>query len=205
MMRYRHAELCLSISLVVGCSGRDLVIGGDPEREAAQTPAAGSSGTDAGTGGAAGSSSAGSGAVIGSSGGSSGAGAEGGAPTGDDPYPPVAWENGTGYRTSCPSYENTWGFTCWSLSDVATSCETDGDPPCNACSCAVPCDQDADCPLGRNGEAAVCAGSSTTVRSCFISCEGDPCPTGMSCSDYPGGTARVCSWVDPVVSHGTPK
>lgn len=195
--------------VAAACGGRELSLGGDPVSLTlgasghAGTFGPGSGGASGGVGGTGGtggpSSPSGTGGITIGSGGSGGTAAEastGGA--GDDPYPPVTWKNGQGYRGVCPEYDDTSGFTCWHEdSGTGTTCALDGSPVCNACSCAIPCDESSDCPSGQLGEPATCVGSDTNVKSCFLACEEDGCPTGMSCSTYPGKSDRVCVWVDP--------
>jgi hypothetical protein len=196
------------VALADGCSGRSIVIGGDP------LGSGGNGGSD--TGGVVGggvASAAATGGVFGlggssAPGGSSipvggtapasgGSTAEGGADGVVDPYPRVAYEDGQGYRRSCPQSESAWGFTCWNFDNQPHACQPSGDPYCNACSCAVPCETSADCPAGITGQPAECIGSATTVKSCFLVCtEGDPpCPLGMTCSLYPGVYTDVCVWL----------
>jgi hypothetical protein len=223
MTRSRHADpaalrhrgvvrgLWLSALLALACSGRELSLGGDPSGLTV-----GSGGTDGvaagngggpvsgGSGGA--NSTAGTGGFslqLGGSAGSAGA-SSGGA--GDRNYPPVRWGNGEGYRNVCPEYDGTSGFTCWyEEAGVGTTCAADGSPGCNACSCAVPCERTSDCPAGTRGEQAICLGSDTNPKSCFLSCDEGGCPIGMTCSSYPGSEDRVCMWVDPSIAMNTPK
>lgn len=191
--------LALVALVAAACGGRELSIGGDPALlSVGSSGNAGSVGfaTGGATGGA--TATGGTGGTVGihGSGGTFDIGGSGGA--GDDPYPPVTWQNGQGYRDVCPEHDDVSGFTCWHEdSGTGTTCGLDGSPTCNACSCAVPCEESSDCPLGQFGEAATCVGSDTNVKSCFLACEEDRCPTGMSCSTYPGKTDRVCVWVDP--------
>jgi len=190
----------------VACSGRELVLGGDPNGLSGTAGA----GNVAGTGAVGGATTGGAPAVAGT-GGSATAGTSyvlvggvGGAA--NDPYPPVTYDEGQGYRTSCPSYDDVGGFTCWHDEDGAsTTCGLDGTPSCNACSCAVPCGPREECPSGKNGEPAECVGSTTTVKSCFIVCDETDCPLGMVCSDYPGTAAHVCMWTEQGVAQGTPR
>jgi hypothetical protein len=176
-----------------GCSGHSVVIGGDPFGEAGQP----SSGGALPGGGFSGSSSSGdSGFGGGSLGGTGGQSAAGGAGGLFDPYPLVAYEGGQGYRHSCPHYDEVWGFTCWNFADGPRSCKPSGDPYCNACSCAVPCEDGTDaCPPGVTGHPAICVSSATTMRSCFLGCSDGNCPAGMTCSRYPGAERQVCVWV----------
>ena len=206
------------------CSGRELVLGGDPTGVSgtagsgvggaiggAPAVVGGASvGATAGTGGVGGAT-GGAPAVVGGSGGSVTAGSGGTSyvPVGgaaNDPYPPVTYDAGQGYRTSCPSYDGAWGFTCWhDEGGASTTCGLDGTPSCNACSCAVPCGPRDECPSGKNGEPAECVGSTTTVKSCFIVCDETDCPLGMICSDYPGTDAHVCMWTEAGVGQGAPR
>jgi hypothetical protein len=133
-------------------------------------------------------------------GGGGGAAAGGAGGAGDDPYPPVTWQNGEGYRGVCPEYDGTSSFTCWhDDSGTTADCSGVGDSTCNACSCAIPCERDADCPSGASGEPAGCFGSNANGKSCFLTCEADSCPLGMACSTYPGTGDRVCAWLVPPV------
>jgi hypothetical protein len=202
----------LTLAVALGCSARSIVIGGDPlgdAGEGASTPAMG--GISAGgtfAGGSGGSSATGGtlipiGGTSSSTGGSAtqgGIGAEGG---GDalDPYPRVSWEDGQGYRRSCPPYEDAWGFTCWNFQDETRGCRPNGDPYCNACMCAVPCDGGRDCPLGITGHEADCISSATTTPSCFLVCDDGLCPYGMTCTKYPAADRFVCMWLSeqPIV------
>jgi hypothetical protein len=197
--------------LAAACGGRELSLGGDPALLTASasggTPSAGAGQAGSVAGGAGGTSAAGTGGIsleLGGSGGSSAEGATGGA--GDRPYPPVRWGNGEGYRDVCPEYDGTSGFTCWyEASGVGTACPTVDTPDCNACSCAIPCEEPSDCPSGPLGEAATCLGSDTNAKSCFLACAEGPCPVGMTCSTYPGVEGQVCMWVDPSVGMNTPR
>jgi hypothetical protein len=208
---------------VAACSGRELVLGGDP------LPLTGSAGDASGVGGSMGSSAGSStaGAYATGTGGASGmptgsggtivAGGSAGTPgssgssvgdagEGPDPYPPVAYSNGLGYRESCPEVDSTWGFTCWHHENGESStCGVDGSPACNVCSCAVPCGPTEQCPRGKSGESAECVTSSTTVSSCFITCGDGTCPLGMTCSLYPGTMSRVCMWEAQDVGQGQPR
>jgi hypothetical protein len=113
-----------------------------------------------------------------------------------DPYPRVFWEMGQGYRSSCPRWDDVWGFTCWNHQDsVSGSCSLDGSPFCNACSCAVPCGLEAECPESLSGFAARCLSAPMNVASCFVLCRDGTCPTGMTCSMHPGNGELVCVWV----------
>ena len=209
-----------------GCSGRSVVvIGGEPTggTSSGGTPATAgvaptggvfATGGDVATGGVGvggafptggvpygGTSTSTGGSVNGGTstiaGGTSGATAEGGA-DGFDPYPPVAWDGGQGYRNACPQYADFWGFTCWNYVNDATgtrSCELDGEPYCNACSCSAPCESAPDCPYSVTGAKSDCIASATTAKSCFVVCDDEPCPSGMTCTSYPGVARRVCVWV----------
>jgi hypothetical protein len=166
----------------------------------------GTTGGIGGTTGGIGGSTGGTGGVLLPNGGTSGTAAAGAGGAEDNPYPPVTWQNGQGYRDVCPEYDDTSGFTCWHYElETGTTCGIDGSPTCNACSCAIPCDEPGDCPPGLQGESAACLGSDTNVRSCFLACEEGDCPLGMECSNYPGGSARVCMWVEQSRGMGTPK
>lgn len=220
----RPLSVWLLVVLVgAACSGREMVLGGDPNGLSATAGGGDMAGTGAvggttggapavgggigGVGGATG----GAPAVVGGSGGSATAGSAGTtdvpvAGAANDPYPPVTYDEGQGYRTSCPSYDGAWGFTCWHHEDGAsTTCGVDGTPSCNACSCAVPCGPREECPSGKNGELAECVGSTTTVKSCFIVCDETDCPLGMVCSDYPGTAAHVCMWTEQGVGQAPPR
>ena len=205
-------SLALRVALVSavasGCSGRSVVIGGDPFGEGdgsaggGTLPVAGGAGLGGSfsSGGSGGTTSTGFGGssllpIGGNSatGGDPATGGEGGI---FDPYPPVAWEVGPGYRRSCPHYDEIWGFTCWNFEGETRSCKPSDDPYCNACSCAVPCEDETHaCPPGVTGHPAVCVSSPTTMRSCFLSCDDGRCPTGMACSRYPGADRQVCVWI----------
>ena len=189
-----------SVSAVAaGCSGRSVVIGGDPLGDAGE-PATGGFTSPGGFAGAFSSGGTGfGGSTLFPVGGAQATGGNG-AVAGDggafDPYPLVAWEEGQGYRSSCPHYDEVWGFTCWNFQSGPRSCSPSGDPYCNACSCAVPCDdQTHSCPSGVTGHPAICVASATTMRSCFLACSDGVCPTGMTCSRYPGADQQVCVWV----------
>jgi hypothetical protein len=182
------------VALSVGASGHAGAFG----------VGAGGSGT-AGTGGTP--PLAGTGGITIDPGETGGTGAEAAAGgVGDNPYPPVTWQSGQGYRDVCPEHGDTSGFTCWHESaGTGTTCAIDGSPSCNACSCAIPCDEPLDCPSGQFGEPASCFGSDSNVSSCFLTCDDGACPAGMTCSTYPGSAARLCMWVDPSVGMSTPK
>jgi len=197
------------------CSGRELSLGGDPNGLSGTAGNSGTGGAVAGTGAAGGSGgngpagaagsidvmTGGTGAVAGVAG--TGVAVAGAA---NDPYPPVIYDNGQGYRSSCPEIDGVWGFTCWNHEgDTSSTCGLDGTPPCNACSCAVPCGPREECPDGKNGELAECVGTDTTVKSCFIVCDETDCPLGMVCSDYPGTAAHVCMWTEEGVGQGAPR
>ena len=138
-------------------------------------------------------------------GGTSGSGTAEGGEAGFDPYPPVAWENGQGYRNACPRYGDFWGFTCWNYETDTRSCKPSGDPYCNACSCSAPCQSAPDCPYSVTGARADCIASATTAKSCFVVCDDTECPTGMTCTPYPGAARRVCVWVsEPTYAHPEP-
>lgn len=188
--------LALGAVIAAACGGRELSLGGDPATLSVGGPGGAGRLGAGGTGGAiAFGGTGGSEIAIGGNGGSALGGAGG---ESDDPYPPVAWANGQGYRDVCPEHDETSGFTCWhEESGTGTTCALDGSPVCNACSCAVPCEDASDCPGGAFGEPAGCFGSSNNVSSCFLTCDGGSCPTGMSCSTYPGTNDRVCMWVEP--------
>jgi hypothetical protein len=203
----------LPVVAASACSGRSMSLGGDPlalsvgatsgiPTGAAGTLSPGTGGTTGGVGGTIG----GTGGVVipvGGNGGTAAEAATGGAE--DNPYPPVTWQNGQGYRDVCPEYDDISGFTCWHYElGAGTTCGVDGSPTCNACSCAIPCDEPGDCPAGPQGELAVCLGSDTNVRSCFLACEEGDCPLGMECSNYPGGAERACLWVEQSRGMGTP-
>lgn len=208
-----------------GCSGNSIVIGGDPNGEGATSGAEASGGSDFVTGGNGGNGgtfiTGGTGATGGAigprggapyggttgvnggtstipgSGGVSGTGiAEGGEGGVVDAYPRVFWEGGQGYRTACPTWGDTRGFTCWNYSSGMThACTLDGSSYCNACSCAVPCETSADCPAALTGQRAACLSSTTNVPSCFVLCEARThCPTGMTCMSHPGSGEMVCAW-----------
>jgi hypothetical protein len=198
--------------LAAACGGRELSLGGDPS-SLALGASGGSSQTGAGNGGALASagtsgavSTAGTGGFSIGLGGSSGSSAapSGGAVSRD--YPPVRWGNGEGYRDVCPEYDGGSGFTCWhEKSGIGTPCVGDGEPVCNACSCAIPCEDPSDCPSGPLGETPTCLGSDTSEKSCFLACDEEACPIGMTCSTYPGVEGKVCMWVDPSVGMNTPR
>lgn len=199
----------LGVLAASACGGRSLSIGGDP-LELAVGASAGTF-TSAGTGGV--------GATSGTTGGTGGTvslptGGTGGAVivvggmggAGDNAYPPVSWQNGQGYRDVCAEHDDTSGFTCWHFgAGTGSTCALDGSPECNACSCAIPCDEASDCPLGPLEEPAGCLGADTNVRSCFLTCDDGECPLGMECSTYPGESLRVCMWISPSSGMGTPK
>jgi hypothetical protein len=210
----------LPLLVASACSGRSLSLGGDP-LALSSTQGGGTGGTiTGGTGaveaGGVGGTTGGTGGTTGGTGGTAGvilipgnggSGAEAATGGADhNPYPLVTWQDGQGYRGVCPEYDDTSGFTCWNeASGSSNTCALDGTPICNACSCAIPCDESADCPLGLGGETAVCVGTSSNVKSCFLSCEGVDCPLGMGCSTYPGEGSRVCLWIEPARNMGTPK
>jgi hypothetical protein len=218
-MKHRVAALVLFVAGFVsagpGCSGRSIVIGGDPLDSGDDLDRSGSSSSGGafvsggsggsvvtggvGIGGASGTPATGgtlvpTGGAVSSTGGAQSV--EGGADGVGDPYPRVAWEEGQGYRRSCPRYDDgTWGFTCWNVSGAGTnSCGIDGSPYCNACSCAVPCGPDP-CPFGLDGHPAICVGTETTQNTCFLECDDEACPTGMTCARFPGTVVDVCVWV----------
>jgi hypothetical protein len=197
--------LLWALLLTTGCSSREMVLGGDPlalavAGEGGTAPTAnGGTGGGSGSGGVPGGGTSG---IIIPSGGSAGTGAAGAA---NDPYPPVIYDNGQGYRASCPDFGDVWGFTCWHFENgMPSTCGLDGTPSCNACSCAVPCGPRDECPNGRGGELAICVESPTTVKSCFIDCDEQNCPVGMTCSDYPGTQAHVCIWEESNAASGVP-
>jgi len=217
MARLRSPSRALAVwPLVVlagaACSGRELVLGGDPNGLSSTAGAGNTAGTGgvggaiAGTGGTA--ATGGTTYVpVGGTGGTAGIGGTGiiVAGAGNDPYPPVAYDDGQGYRTNCPEYGGTWGFTCWhDENGTSATCGLDGTPTCNACSCAVPCGPRDECPSGKNGEPAICVTSTTTVKSCFIDCDESDCPLGMVCSDYPGTAAHVCMWTEAGIGQNPP-
>ncbi|HEX6764188.1 MAG TPA: hypothetical protein VF103_01895 [Polyangiaceae bacterium] len=222
--------LAALVALAHGCSGRSIVIGGDPlgagGTDAASVVTGGGGVVSGGafpTGGVGvggtipvGGTQATGGFVVGGAGGALATGGttipvggtssavcgynEGGEGNAEgifDPYPCVAYEDGEGYRRSCPRYEDTWGFTCFANGGL--SCSPNGNPYCAACSCAVPCETGADCPLGITGQPADCIGSETLAKSCFLLCidgeSGVECPRGMTCTRYPGVDRDVCVWV----------
>lgn len=161
------------------------------------TPASGGVFLTGGTSGSANGGSVISGGTAGAStnGGTAGVTGEGG-DDGVDHYPPVEWGDGQGYRSSCPEYDTGWGFTCWNYEGGTRSCSPNGSPYCNACSCAVPCETQHECPRGITGAPADCIASATTAKSCFLVCDLTMvCPTGMTCVRYPGTERDVCMWV----------
>ena len=218
------------LAVMGGCSGRSIVIGGDPSGEGGGAatggvtaggafpnggvtaggafpnggasiggtfPAGGSVGTSgAPFGGSSigGSALGGTGTLTGGTGGSDiGPGGDGNF----DPYPFVSWQEGQGYRSACPEWDDVWGFTCWNHQDgVSTSCGLDGSPYCNACSCAVPCVPSVECPKSLSGDEARCLAAPTNAPSCFVTCNpGKGCENGMTCSQHPGTGDFVCVWV----------
>ena len=219
------------LAAMSGCSGRSIVIGGDPNGEGGTVVTGGafaSGGVTAGgafgsggvsiggtfpnggssiggsipvggsVGGPYGGTSIGGSALGGTStitGGTSGAGPGGEGAV--DPYPRVFWEMGQGYRNACPQWGDIWGFTCWNHQDsVSASCSLDGSPYCNACSCAVPCGVEGECPESLDGFAAACLSAPMNVATCFVLCRnGAGCPGGMTCSTHPGNGELVCVWV----------
>lgn len=196
-MTHRALSIALWFALVSaaasGCSGRSVVIGGDPFGEAEQSETGGFSGSVSSGGSGLG----GGSLSVGGTPSTAGRAATGGTGGLFDPYPLVAWEEGQGYRHSCPHYDEVWGFTCWNFADGPRSCRSSGDPYCNACSCAVPCEDGTDaCPPGVTGHPAICVSSATTIRSCFLACSDGGCPAGMTCSRYPGADRQVCVWVN---------
>jgi hypothetical protein len=202
--------LGLSVAVGPGCSSRSIVIGGDPLGDAGElsTPAMGglSSGGTFASGGTPASGGtlipiAGASTSTGGSGTQGGVGAEGGSGAALDPYPRVAWEDGQGYRRSCPRHDDAWGFTCWNFEAETRGCRPNGDPYCNACMCAVPCDGGRDCPRGITGHEADCISSATTTPSCFLVCDDGVCPYGMTCTKYPAADRFVCMWLSeqPIV------
>jgi hypothetical protein len=210
-MSHRALALALWVGALAAaapsCSGRSVVTGGAPASGGAFSSGgalvsggvAGSTVTGGvGIGGASGTPAAG-GSLIPVGGASTGGSqtAEGGEGSVVDPYPRVAWEDGQGYRRSCPQYDGVWGFTCWHFDGGpgSSSCSPTGDPYCNACSCAIPCGSLVECPRGVGQHEAVCIGTSDTVLSCFLYCPDGICPAGMTCMRYPGGADKVCVWV----------
>ena len=205
--------LGLFVAVVPGCNARSIVIGGDPLGDAddgASTPAMGGlSGNGTFVGGSGGSLASGGtlipfGGKSSSTGGSvaqGGGAAEGGGADVLDAYPRVSWEDGQGYRRSCPRYDDAWGFTCWNFEGETRGCRPDGNPYCNACMCAVPCDGGRDCPRGITGHQADCISSATTTPSCFLVCDDGICPAGMACTKYPAADRFVCMWLSepPIV------
>ncbi|HEX6273934.1 MAG TPA: hypothetical protein VFZ53_12890 [Polyangiaceae bacterium] len=136
--------------------------------------------------------------AFGGTGGTSGVTGEGGNGDDFDPYPEVGWEGGSGYRYACPRYGDFWGFTCWNyeLTLGSRSCRPDGNPYCNACSCSVPCETASECPAGPHSGTPDCIASSTTAKSCFLTCDyPNRCPSNMTCTTYPGTNRNVCMWV----------
>jgi hypothetical protein len=137
----------------------------------------------------------------GGQGGSSGSSITEGGEGSVDPYPRVSWDMGQGYRSACPRWGDTWGFTCWHFADEqeSQSCTLDGSVYCNACSCAVPCETSNDCPPTLAGEEAACLAAPLNVPSCFVLCHPStpkPCPDGTRCSRHPGTNEFVCIWVN---------
>jgi hypothetical protein len=140
----------------------------------------------------------------GAQGGASGSGFAVGGGGNVEPYPRVAWEMGQGYRSACPRWGDTWGFTCWHHTEAneSESCTLDGSVFCNACSCAVPCETSADCPTTIAGDEAACLAAPTNVPSCFVLCYPSTprlCPDDMTCSRHPGTGDFVCVWVSDAV------
>ena len=200
--------LGLFVAVGPGCSARSLVIGGDPLGDEGDGATGGAGGTSAsggaimvsGSGGAQASGGSiipagGTSPSIGGSAIQGGVGADGGSGDAVDPYPRVSWESGQGYRRSCPRYDDAWGFTCWHFDGETHGCRPSGDPYCNACMCALPCETGDDCPNGITGHEADCIASATTTPSCFLVCDDGPCPTGMECTKYPGADRFVCMWL----------
>jgi hypothetical protein len=208
--------LLLGACVAAACGGRELSLGGDPAwlRVAASGSAGalGAGGVTGGSSDAGGSSGAlalggtgGSGGIGIEPGGGGGSAADGAGGVGDNPYPPVTWQDGQGYRDVCPEHDGASGFTCWhEESGTGTTCALEDAPTCNACSCAIPCEEHADCPPGVFGEPAGCFGPSRAANSCFLRCDASSCPTGMVCSTYPGTDDRVCTWLEAPVGMMPP-
>jgi hypothetical protein len=203
--------LGLSVAVGPGCSARSIVIGGDPLGDGGELGAAAMGGIAAGgtfAGGSGGTPASGGtlSPIAGASTSTGGSGTQGGVGAGGggdavDPYPRVSWEDGQGYRRSCPRHDDAWGFTCWNFEAETRGCRPNGDPYCNACMCAVPCDGGRDCPRGTTGHEADCISSATTTPSCFLVCDDGICPTGMKCTKYPAADRFVCMWLSepPIV------
>ncbi|HEY3500863.1 MAG TPA: hypothetical protein VGK73_39495 [Polyangiaceae bacterium] len=175
----------LAFACLAACGSNSLVIGADPDQEAATSTGGSISGSGEGSGAGA------SGAAV--------AGAGGGTAieTPVDPYPWVPWAQGAGYLTYCPPDPGGQAFTCWNQSaEGSAACEDDGEPYCNACSCRISCDTRSDCPAASDGQPAECLGSAEGERSCFVVCaQGGACPAGMTCSVHPALGREVCVWV----------
>ena len=189
-------------SFPIGGTSGTFPVGGMSSSDTGGTAYGGSStyGGSFGVGGSAtygGSFGVGGSAPLGGTAGVVAGGSQGVGGTPADPYPPVFWAEGQGYRATCPAHGEFWGFTCWNdAGGGSRACSDLGDPYCNACLCVVPCGMDGSCPSSVTGGRADCIASAIAMQACFPVCDVDVCPSGMTCTQLPGTARAVCMWVD---------